>query len=86
MFVTAWLAQEADRSGLHGACPQVFIGISSEENMGMRGPIIDYLVGAAEPRQARYKDKNNVIAATLTRLTNRADTNGRIMKAFGDGP
>ena len=33
-----------------------------------------------------YKDKNNVIAATLTRLTNKADTSGRITKALGDGP
>jgi hypothetical protein len=33
-----------------------------------------------------YKDKNNVIAATLTRLTNKADASGRITKALGDGP
>ena len=33
-----------------------------------------------------HKDKNNVIAATLTRLTNKADTSGRITKALGDGP
>jgi hypothetical protein len=33
-----------------------------------------------------YKDKNNVMAATLTRLTNKADTSGTITKALGDGP
>ena len=33
-----------------------------------------------------HKDKNNVIAATLTRLTNKADTSGRITKALGEGP
>ena len=33
-----------------------------------------------------YSDKKNVIAVTLTRLTNKADTSGRITKALGDGP
>ena len=33
-----------------------------------------------------YNNKNNVITATLTRLTNKADTSGRITKALGDGP
>ena len=28
----AWLGQEADRTGLHGAHPHVFIGIGGEEN------------------------------------------------------
>ena len=32
------------------------------------------------------KDKNNVIAATLNRLTNKADTSGRITNTLGDGP
>ena len=36
--------------------------------------------------QQHYKDKKNVIAATLTRLTNKADTSGRITKELGDGP
>ena len=42
-------------------------------------------VSSVGPADA-YKDKNNVIAATLTRLTNKADASGRITKAFGDGP
>ena len=33
-----------------------------------------------------YEDKNNAMAPTLKRLTNNADTSGRITKAFGDGP
>ena len=35
---------------------------------------------------AAQKDKNNVIAATLKRLTNKADTSGRITNTLGDGP
>jgi len=35
---------------------------------------------------AAQKDKNNVIAATLNRLTNKADTSGRITNTLGDGP
>jgi hypothetical protein len=34
VFVTAWLAQEANRTGLHGAYPHVFIRIGREENNG----------------------------------------------------
>lgn len=33
-----------------------------------------------------YIDKNNVIAATLIKLINKADTSGRITKASGEGP
>ena len=39
-----------------------------------------------ELNYSRHKDKNNAMAPTLNRLTNNADTSGRITKAFGDGP
>jgi hypothetical protein len=47
---------------------------------------IETAVGSTRRLGSVYKDKNNVIAATLTRLTNKADTSGRITKALGDGP
>ena len=52
-----------------------------ETNPVRKIPLVKY-----HHRSTTYKDKKNVIAATLTRLTNKADTSGRITKELGDGP
>jgi hypothetical protein len=66
------------------------VGVGAGLSMARRGlqPALGSNLGCSShtPLTPVHKDKNNVIAATLTRLTNKADTSGRITKALGDGP
>jgi len=34
VIAVAWLGEETNRPGLHGACPHVFIGMTRQENNG----------------------------------------------------
>ena len=40
----------------------------------------------AKPSAAYQKARNTLIAITLMMSTKKAETNGKMMKAFGDGP
>ncbi len=43
-------------------------------------------VTVSNGHSARYSRRKSVIAPTLTMSTKKAETSGRITKAFGDGP
>ena len=49
-----WLAQEGKRSGLEGACPHVFIGITRQENDGNAMTMGDEPILQIKGAQARH--------------------------------
>jgi hypothetical protein len=86
---TSWDVCFAPESG-HGServeCPLVpkadMVALTVPSSESMLPPMIN----PTRLLRRTYSDKKNVIAVTLTRLTNKADTSGRITKALGDGP
>ena len=54
MIAVAWLAQEGDRSGLNGAFPHVFIGITRQENDGNAMTMGDEPILQIKAAQARH--------------------------------
>ena len=49
-----WLAQEGNRSGLHSACPHVFIEMARDENNGNAMTSGDQVVLQINPTQSRH--------------------------------
>jgi len=52
--VIAWLGQEADRTGLHGAHPHAFIRIGGEENNWEAMTLCDQLLLQVKAAQSRH--------------------------------
>ena len=68
VFVTAWLAQEANRTGLHGAHPQFFFGMACDENNGDAmtagdQPVLQ--IQAAQPRHLHIGDEARCVVDLL---------------------
>ena len=72
LLVIGWLAQEANRTGFHGACPHVFVRIASDENYGnsvTSGDQAVLQVKAAQPRHLHIGNEARGVG-DLLRLEN----------------